>query len=620
MPIHLRVPKTEVPGPFSFNIQQKSLESWISALPLAHVGKTAQSLHALLVELNSLDLAATERFRALDRLHSVLEHIDSHLTKRYFGTFFPLSPKSLKIASLVREFQELMATGYKIIIFDFLTQKDNNLPTATFVTVLHRCMFYLSNAFIKTYEIYAPYPPSIWNEMHWLYYLSEISKIHRKPVILSLGKDHPEESIPDSIEGLYKQALLVAIAGPGGMHQTEIRKVHNAAGKWQKNCVLWRLDSDRDISNPDADLDTFLIDLNSDSPPVAYRIENAKNIKDPQYRLLDTSGLGPVLEACIIRCQSVMLSAQSSKTDLTANTLRRLILSWRTTGQRSFARKEVPGKVQGKILLGLSIAHEMVTSEKFPEQEKIFNSREIGVYENYNDTFAVEEHLLLGSGAGEKKWSPEIADLQELQEDSKFIVTQEPVPIVPQECIILDHSSGGARILWNPKSESKESKAHKAEVGQLIALKIPVLSKKGDASILDKPWHIGMVRWIKCEITGYVEFGIQILAPSGTPVFFKNSRPSEKFHRGFLLPALPMFGQPETVVIASLLGNPRDILLLFDSPQKSREILLGECMESSSAFVRLRFTVLETKKEIVAQGSTSKSPKKDEFSDLWGDL
>ncbi|CAK0754970.1 cyclic-di-GMP-binding protein [Gammaproteobacteria bacterium] len=619
MPIHLRVPKTEAPGPFSFNIQQKSLENWIADLPLAHIGKTSQSLHALLVELNSLDLATTERFRVLDRLHPVLEHIDGHLTKRYFGAFFPLSQKILKIASLAKEFQELMATGYKIIIFDYLTQKDNNLPTATFITVLHRCMFYLSNAFVKTYEIYTPYPPSIWHEIHWLYYLSEVSKIHRKSASFLPVKDCPEDSIPDSVEGLYKQALLVAIAGPGGMHQAEIRKVYNAAGKWQKNCVLWKLGFDRDISDPDAELDTFLIDLNSDSPPVAYRIEDSKNIKDPQYRLLDTSGLGPVLEACIIRCQSVMLSAQSSKTDLTANTLRRLILSWRTTGQRSFARKEIHGKVQGKIVLGLSVAHEVVSSEKFSEQEKVSNLQEIGAYGNYDDKFAVEEHVFLGSG--EKKWLPEITDLQEPQEDSKFLSTHEPILIVPQECVILDHSAGGARILWNPKSESKESKIHKSEVGQLIALKIPSL-KKGDESTFEKPWHIGMVRWMQCEILGHVEFGIQILAPSGTPIFFRNTRPLERKepHRGFLLPAFPMFGQPETVIIASLLGSPGDTLLLFDSPQKSREVLLGECMESSLAFVRLRFTVLQTKKEIAVQAPVSKLPKKDEFSDLWGDL
>ena len=353
-PIPFNLPKQAVPTKYSFDFRQRPLEEWLKKLPLAHIGKTANMIFSVINESNGLILEDIDRLRVLENLYHVIHYINQSIIKHYRRFHFPLNQKNSNIAALSREFKSLMSIGYKIIIANQINNE--NFDKKILTTALHRSLLYLSWLSMEYYEIYMTPPAFIWREVNWIYQLSTIYNLNTQVVNSLMVLDNSSENIPYTIEEVYKQLILFTIVRPIEFNQLEISKVFYASGSWQKLCTIGNIDKNTNI-NKEANL--FLIDLNSDMPPLSYSVD--KNKIDNNVRLFDASKLDPLLEKLFNLSASTKFSIKNIQSDLNVSSLNRLIINLRKTNERAFTRyKTNNSESEIEIIFGLTAAHYII--------------------------------------------------------------------------------------------------------------------------------------------------------------------------------------------------------------------------------------------------------------------
>ena len=100
------------------------------------------------------------------------------MKKHFIGQPFPLAENNLKIAHLSREITHTLATGYKVLVMEQIAgigRKDKKL----LITAIHRSIKLLSLVLLKAYQVYEPYPDSVWLEVHSLYRYAEDNRLHK---------------------------------------------------------------------------------------------------------------------------------------------------------------------------------------------------------------------------------------------------------------------------------------------------------------------------------------------------------------------------------------------------------------------------------------------------------
>ena len=98
-----------------------------------------------------------------------------------------------------------------------------------------------------------------------------------------------------------------------------------------------------------------------------------------------------------------------------------------------------------------------------------------------------------------------------------------------------DRSPAGQRLIWS------ESPPSSLRVGEAIALS----AERGE------DWGVGVLHWIQQKSDKTIEIGIEILAAQPNPCgvcLLKNNKPSSDYMRGFLIPEMPSWEQPATLM------------------------------------------------------------------------
>jgi hypothetical protein len=176
--MQLSVPNRTAPKSGSFDSNPASVRKWIDALPMANIGETTRLLFEALTDLNHQDIAAQQRFKTLELLYRPVRYVTERMKKHFVGQPLPPSPSSLKIAKLSREISHALATGYKVLVMEQIAgigRKDKKL----LVTAIHRAIKQLSAVLLKAYQVYEPYPDSVWLEVHSLYRYAENNRLHK---------------------------------------------------------------------------------------------------------------------------------------------------------------------------------------------------------------------------------------------------------------------------------------------------------------------------------------------------------------------------------------------------------------------------------------------------------
>lgn len=492
MSFKLAIPSSDHSANLTVETRPKQVKEWLDALPLSNTIDAARSIRDGLASINRQKISDDPRLKLLELYLTTITSLFPSIEELFSGVPLPLPEKNRQAANLARELFVELAYGYKIILLEHMGKRitfgtNKNLPL-----LIERALSALSKILVTCYQTYAPTPAGIWSEMHQLFRYAVTQTIQDEPIEGDVGTP------PSNINLVYKQALLLALADPYRLMQGEVAKTMDYLKRFGNQAQLLPLS---ETSNPAG---FFLVQLESDKPPRAV----AQNVTVTDTRtdiLLNTLDLARLLHHQTTRLEAgesykTLNLPASSKDPAYIDLMRRLIRHWGIAPKRHFNRvKQDAGTLE--ICAGIRAIHYFLNGDK-PAKQSVTSEN--------TDT---EITVMLSSS------------LIDQSSQQTYNSTQWSV---------INESAGGFAL------SKVSNSAVQIRVGEIIGIK----PKK------HTDWNIGVVRWVQSDNPQHLELGVQMLAPSSTPVSIKPSiaGESENPRLALLLPALPIIKQPVTIL------------------------------------------------------------------------
>lgn len=569
---------------------------------MANIGETSKLLYEALTDLNHQDIPGQQRLKTLELLYQPVHYVTENLKKHFVGQPLPLAESNLKIAHLSREITHALATGYKVLVMEQIAgigRKDKKL----LITAMHRSVRLLGQVLLRAYQVYEPYPDSVWLELHSLYRYAEGNRLHKNKVL--------DESTPrrrtSTLTDAYKQVLLLALACPYRLRQNEVEEIYHALEDWSQYSDLRTVGEDGDA--------LFAVNLDCDQPPTYLVLRNCAEIRSTR-RLLDTGRLAEQLRKALTERREP-LSATSLR-QVRTNTLRRLMLAWGVMPKRRFSRAKEHSQIIATM--GLSSIHYFVSGEV------AFNDAAV----------APNCHSDLGIGASAPRFqdharfqaeSPgdEVGRLPDVWE-MDYHIEGEALPSSTERAVaraasgvihidpshaaqswkMVNVSAGGYCLLWDNPATTR------AQVGELLGIR-----EESDPDTFH--WRLGIIRWLKFAEKRGLELGVQMLSPGAVAVAAradKKTRAKNEGHtRGLLLPEIASIQQRSTLLLPSPPFRVGDTTIV-NCHGKDVRVKLSKLVENTGSFAQFQFESLGEIRQVTRK-KPGKTPKPKDFDDIW---
>ena len=599
--MQLSVPNRTAPKSGSFDSNAANVKKWIETLPMANIGETTRLLFEALTDLNHQDISAQQRFKTLELLRRPVRYVTERMKKHFVGQSLPLSPNNLKVANLSREISHTLATGYKVLVMEQIAgigRKDKKL----LVTAIHRSIKQLSAVLLKAYQVYEPYPDSVWLEVHSLYRYAESNRLHKTRVPEGLDPEKSSSTIADA----YKQILLLALACPYRLRHSEAEDIYLALEEWAHYADLQVVGKPTDA--------LFSTNLDSDQPP-SYLVLRDATENCHTIRSLTTRKLAEQLHKELEEKRSTDSGKHHHK--VKTNTLRRLMLAWGVMPKRRFSR--VRDHAQVVVSMGLSSIHYFVSGEV------AFN--DASVAHNCHSELGTDQHSmpqLDRAHFGAKtihEHENKLPDVWEMDYQIEGVsppssveeaVTRAAVGMqidtshCSQSWKMVNVSAGGYCLLWdNPETT-------RAQVGELLGIR-----EESDPDTFH--WRLGVIRWLKYTDERGLDLGVQMLSPGVVGIAARSDTKdrvrNENYTRGLLLPEIASLQQPATLLLPSPPFQPGDTAIANCHGRDVR-VKLTQLVENTGSFAQFQFTSLG-EVSLPQAKKPAKAPKSTDFDDVW---
>jgi len=597
--MQLSVPNRTAPKNGSFNSKAASVNEWINRLPMANIGETTRLLFEALTDLNQQDIPAQQRFRALEMLRKPVQFVTDHMKKHFVAQPLPLAPRNLKVARLCRELTHTLATGYKVIVMEQIAgigRSDRKL----LITAIHRATRLLSSALLKAYQVYEPPPDSVWLEIHSLYRYAEASDLHNTPV----ADDHTRSRKALTVADAYKQILLLALACPYRLRQTEAEHIYQTLELWAPFADLQHVGENGNA--------LFATNLDSDRPP-SYLVLREAGANRDTCRALNTIRLADQVRQALTAARN---PERRLRPNISTQTLRHLMLVWGVMPKRRCARVKQSSDVV--VAVGLSSIHYFVSGEAafnntsssaefcprpealhrdgIPASHARFVAREVKSRQGQLPDVWEMSYRMEGEAA---PTSLELAIARAAA--GPPIDTRHRA----QNWKMVNVSAGGyCLLLDNPEPT-------RAQVGELLGIR-----EEGNPDTFH--WRLGVIRWVKCADKPGLELGVQMLSPGAVAIAACQDRAearAEDFTRGLLLPEIASIQQRATLLLPSPPFRPGDTAIANCQGRLVR-IRLTKLVENTGSFAQFQFVSLGDV-EPAAPKRPQKTLKPADFSDVW---
>lgn len=475
--------------PRDFSIQ--AVDHWRSHLPLSNVAASAKALYEFLQDLHQAPLQANDRFTILSHLRPTLSYLGEILAKLYAEREV-LTEKQQLIAELVIALHFEMLNGYKLVmdnaLSSFITKKK------LFTAALYNAMVCCEKILFDAYKHHRNPHGGIWHEFHILYLLAKTQKVNHK----SLSHKMEWHSRFNSIDELYKNCLLFAIANPYRLTKTEVNNLIYALEIWAPLLIL------KPITDNATGL--YIVDMNVDQPPL-YAVLH------PQY---SSTSFILVLDKITLRLEKLLQDKTSpgnrmhssyfleAEQMLPQGFIESLLSSWQYVKERVQKRDKSQGNVQ--VCLGISTCHWFI-SEQYSTNANIFDKS--------NQDFQVIDLSIAQQG-------------QKAQSYRRY------------DCKLVDQSEGGYCLEWT------EEIPQQLQCGEIIAL-------QNVTDHANTTWTVGTIRWLRHEKDHSILLGIQILSHEVLAVYSRLDETKSHHQTATLLLAEePLHHKPQTLITPSL--------------------------------------------------------------------
>lgn len=619
-PLGLLVPKRQKPDKDAFSIRPRKVEQWIEALPKANLGETARQVYKVLLEINQYDLPHQERTRFLESLREIVQYITDSMRKHFIGVAYPLPEKNQKIAAATREILIAMTIGYKIAFEDALSNNFLFQDKKQLALLIHRAISYSGRTLLTSYQIYAPYPPKLWAEMHKLYAYADAHKLTRSNIA-----DYQHMYVDKStIKSEYLRNMLLWLTSPYRLRQGEVTKVYNTLERWVHYCNVVKPAYPED---PAADGD-FGINLGKDQPPCRIA-QNNFNCSPANCRVLDTSKLAQRIRHDIKKSEDVgsttLTGIDMGRQDLSHDLLRRLLIAWGIEAKRGFPRTSKQEAVQ--VAIGLSAIHQYLTNHR--EQSE----------QNPNDPFVQRAEFQSNVVKNLSDESPDVWNMvypDGKDVDLTKIVTEELAATTKQSTTPAnslyssekeqkqpDPSLAGSWLMINESAsgyclEYAEGNSTQAQVGELVGI------RRRNTQHSWK-WGIGVIRWMKFNTRQEMQLGIEMLNPDAAAIGLRAAASDSgkyQYQRTLLLPEIPAIKQSATLITAPVpwrVGNK----LMLNILGKDVRVALTHLVQNTGLFAQFQFEFMDNvkpKEYIDQEGQQEDRPDEKDFGLVWSSI
>lgn len=561
--MNLQLPQRSKPGKTSFNSSTDAIRNWIDQLPLLNTSRTAELVTGALEQINTLNIPVTQRFAALDLFTTPVMCTTDSMKKSFIGKPVPLHGPELELVRQTIELYNLMATGYRILADDL---GSDNGQQQLLATAIHRALRYLSEILLTNYQIYVQYPDGLWSIMHALYTLAEKFGLVTQ-AITDTTLHTPEAS---SIDSIYKQILLLSLACPYRLRQTEIPYVYNELFGWAEASRLF---------NPAAAdaRGLFAVDLSRDAPP-AYRALLSEQQGQRQLRLLDTS----VMQQKMLQATALESGAAGRMGGLgSSGTMQRLMPAWGAMPKRRFSRKREHGQTSRlDLVVGLNAIHQMSAAPTPVEQHNNDISETISSHQYLQDpTFEAPTSIRTDFGIAHGKRSAPGAEHDRDNPLKGAYLANHTAAARHETWTMRDISAGGYCLLHEAEDASS------VRIGELVAV-------PPGASSHPESLQVGVVRWLRFTREHGLELGLQLLSPGARAVSVsicedEINRPERL--QGVLLPEIKALRQPATLLLPSLPFRTGCRSMIQDGDTNAA-IILTRQLENTGCFAHYDFS------------------------------
>ncbi len=540
----------------------KYARAWLASLPLADSAETAREIYQALYTLNRQELDAIRRFELMELYSSPVATVTASLEPYFARAALPLTSKKRQLAEFIRQLHIEMAYGYKGCLQDFEKQRLRWTKKSQRMASLARAMHYLGEVLLHSYQVYMPFPPNTWREIHAIYRYAVEQNMTSEVI------DAPSpESGKTTLGHDYVKILLLGLNNPYQLPQNECRYVQRFLHHWSAKAVL------RNSLEPPHPGGHFLLDLSIDSPPAPFP-RDARFKPEQDLRLLDASELLHTVQFFIQRLKkgdrARALSLGIDCLDsICLEMLQRMVKSWGLMPRRQYSRIQRSGPIF--LCAGLPAIH------FFANGQKPFTPPEANRHELSDEKFVLPEHI-------------EQDIVREANsKDEEFIALDEPVAKATALSEISPESfQSGAEGLhvdrWQVKDTAprglqliRRGESHTyLRVGDIVG--VQQVNDIGH-------WSAGVVRWMKSPDVDKLEMGVELLSSDITPVAIALARGGAREYKpGLILPAIEALHQPATLLVPRGIYATGNDLWLAEEASDVRLVRLLQRFEHTNMF------------------------------------
>ncbi|MDH5633841.1 MAG: hypothetical protein OEZ10_12710 [Gammaproteobacteria bacterium] len=545
----------------------KDAATWLSSLPLANAPEAAREIYQSLYTLNRQKLPVSVRLKLMALFDEPVSRTAENLAAGLRSGGMALNDKKRRLADFIRQVRQEMAVGYKIILIDALNARLLMGKQKILATAAQQAIRYLAEVLQSCYQVYVPIPVGIWKELHTLYRIAEQNDFFGQT---------PEQGLV--IEQRYRDAMLLGLCNPYQLPEGEWRKIAQFISLWGDVAVIHGNVKVSSVAGQ------FLVDLDSDRPPVAYprgvsvtgtdslRVLNAlpltatvqdfvRRFKKGEPGVLNKLGVDCLHGACL-------------------DMLRRMRRSWGlATGRRGDRIRK-----SGQCFVANSInAIHFFASGQRAFVKPLFADSHLELSEmapTHDEPASLPEGLDMDIG------EPINSDYLDFDDTVPTVADKKPRMMAES----LLHSSHVYRVeTWQIYDESpsglqlnqKQVDRQQVRVGDILGVA---------DGVNQVSWRLGVVRWIKTPEPRNVDIGIEMLGGPARPVAIKKDSGSSDYCQALLLPSVPILKRPATLVTTAGMFEEKASYQLVDGETgEVRRITALKLADHSNAFEHFVF-------------------------------
>ena len=488
----------------------------LSRISLSNPQQAEIDLNILLDSLQTMPPDGETYFHLLEQARLPIAFVAEELAKCYLNKHLPLAEIEEGIFQQVVGLWLKMARAYAHCAEKDSPEVEDAAYARRVAMILHRCIHHTGMAIIEHQRARREFPIGLWLDLHGYYGSAEEWEIATL-------------AIPDALEPLgrsthcaaaYISFLLCDMAGSYSLSVRDQTRVRRWANYWSPLVSLHK-------AEPGESLPQFVIDLMQDMAlrPVADCLQT------DHLRRLDTSRLA--MQISQIRHQlrqkispSQLTLGDDCSTGQCSRLLEHLSRPWsQVRAPRKFRRHATSGMT--RLCTGFEEMHYFISGQEFeqPENVRIYSRSE------FERLFAFRH-----------------------QEDPSQVlqVRQEQLDYKLDKWEVVNQSANGFRLV---RSISGKKMAH----GQLLAL----CPHDGERFLL------AQTTWLMQERGGGLIAGIKALPGMPTAIAARPLGPKGegeqggKYHRAFLMPAIPSVAPEQSLVLPQGWFQPGRIIELF---------------------------------------------------------